>query len=220
MPSQAHTGLSDQQIRESLAAFLIVPEQLQVEKIRSYVSLLLKWNRSVSLTTVTEPAEIVRRHFGESMYATKVLPVENCRLADVGTGAGFPGMALKIARPDLHLVLIESNKKKCTFLHEVVRTLGLTNVEILPERFESILPESLKFDIVTSRAVGEFKQLLRWSAEALAKRGHIALWVGVDDSTRLSGDRSWTWEPAAKIPDSQRRFILIGRPIRSAEPDA
>jgi len=220
MPSQAHTGLSDQQIRESLAAFLIVPEQLQVEKIRSYVSLLLKWNRSVSLTTVTEPAEIVRRHFGESMYATKVLPVENCRLADVGTGAGFPGMALKIARPDLHLVLIESNKKKCTFLHEVVRTLGLTNVEILPERFESILPESLKFDIVTSRAVGEFKQLLRWSAEALAKRGHIALWVGVDDSTRLSGDRSWTWESAAKIPDSQRRFILIGRPIRSAEPDA
>ena len=220
MPSHAQTGLNDQQIRESLAAFSVVPDQAQVEKIRAYISLLLKWNRSVSLTTVTDPAEIVRRHFGESMYATKALPVENCRLADVGTGAGFPGMALKIARPDLHLTLIESNKKKCTFLHEVVRNLGLANVEILPERFEAIRPKPLQFDIVTSRAVGEFKQLLRWSAEALAKKGHIALWVGVDDSTRLSSDQSWTWQPAAKIPDSQRRFILIGRPIRSSSLDA
>ena len=148
--------------------------------------LLLKWNKSISLTSIMDPAEIVARHFGESMYASKLLPVENCRLADVGTGAGFPGLALKIACPGIHLTLIESNKKKCAFLSEVVRTLEFRDVEIRPERFEEIRPEALLQDIITCRAVGEFKQLLRWSAKALARRGHLVLWVGAEDSTRIA----------------------------------
>ena len=217
MPPRPSQVLSDHQIREALTPFSVSLEPDRIEKIRAFTSLLLRWNRSISLTTVTDPVEIVRRHFGESMYATKVLSVENCRLADVGTGAGFPGMALKICSPSLRLMLVESNKKKCTFLHEVVRTLELTDVEIVPERFESVRPAHLHLDIITSRAVGEFKQLLRWAAEALARRGHLALWVGFEDSTKISRDSSWTWQPAAKIPDSQRRFVLIGRPTRSSD---
>ena len=104
--------------------------------VREYVSLLLMWNQSISLTTVTDPDEIISRHFGESMFAAKLISVENCRLADVGTGAGFPGLPLKILSPTLDLVLIESNKKKYAFLSEVVRSLGLKSVEVLPERFE------------------------------------------------------------------------------------
>ena len=220
MPPHTHPALSDHQIREALEPFSVNLAADQIAKIGAYTSLLLKWNRSISLTTVTEPAEIVRRHFGESIYVTKVLPVENCRLADVGTGAGFPGMALKISAPSVRLILIESNKRKCTFLHEVVRTLELTDVEIVPERFESVRPAQLHLDMITSRAVGEFKQLLRWAAEGLVRRGHIALWVGLEDATKISSNAAWTWQPTAKIPDSQRRFILIGRPIRSPETDA
>jgi 16S rRNA (guanine527-N7)-methyltransferase len=213
MPGPAPIDIGNRQICEALASFAITPNEYQVESIREYVLLLLKWNRSVSLTSVTDPIEIVGRHFGESMFAAKLLPVENCRLADVGTGAGFPGLALKIACPGIHLTLIESNKKKCAFLSEAVRTLGFVDVEVRAERFEEIRPETFQVNIITCRAVGEFKQLLRWSGKALARRGHLLLWVGSDDSTRIARTPGWTWQPPVRIPDSQRRFILIGRLI-------
>jgi len=213
MPATAPIEMSNRLICEALSPFAISPSEDQIGKIREYMLLLLKWNRTVSLTAITDPVEIVGRHFGESMYASKLLPVENCRLADVGTGAGFPGLALKIACPGIHLTLIESNKKKCVFLSEVVRSLGFTDVDVRNERFEQIRPETVLANVITSRAVGEFKQLLRWSANALVRRGHLMLWVGAEDSTRITQIPAWTWQPAVHIPDSQRRFILIGRPI-------
>jgi 16S rRNA (guanine527-N7)-methyltransferase len=213
MPASAPIGISDQQICEALSPFAITPSQGQLGKIREYLLLLLRWNQSISLTSITDPTEIVGRHFGESMYALKFLPVENCRLVDIGTGAGFPGLPLKIVSPSMRVILIESNKKKCAFLSEVTRALGLADVEIWPQRFEQIRPETVAANIVTSRAVGDFKQILRWSANALARRGHLMLWVGAEDATRIASDARWTWQPAVRIPDSQRRFILIGRPI-------
>lgn len=213
MPIPAPIDVNKRQICEALSPYDISPSDDQIAKIREYVHLLLRWNRSISLTSIEDPVQIVGRHFGESMYAAKLLPVENCRLADVGTGAGFPGLAIKIACSSIQVTLIESNKKKCAFLSEVVRTLGLTDVEILPERFEQIRPETILANVITSRAVGEFKQFLRWSTNALVRRGHVILWVGAEDSTRIASTPGWTWQPAVRIPDSQRRFILIGRPI-------
>ncbi|HEY2646046.1 MAG TPA: 16S rRNA (guanine(527)-N(7))-methyltransferase RsmG, partial [Candidatus Acidoferrales bacterium] len=167
MPASRLIEIDDRQIRDALSPFDISPSEEQIDKIRGYILLLLKWNRIISLTSITAPSEIIGRHFGESMYATKIMPVENCRLADVGTGAGFPGLALKIICPDVRLVLIESNKKKCAFLSEVIRILELDDVEVRSDRFEDIRPETISANIITSRAVGEFKQLLRWSKNAL-----------------------------------------------------
>ena len=213
MRESAPIEIGNRLICEALSPFSISPSENQIAKIREYTRLLLKWNRTVSLTSITDPIEIVGRHFGESMFGAKLLPVENCRLVDIGTGAGFPGLALKIACPDIRLILIESNKKKCAFLSEVVRNLGFADVEIRIERFEGIRPEAISANVVASRAVGEFKQLLRWSTNALARRGHLALWVGAEDSTRIAGTPGWIWQPAMRIPESQRRFILAGRPI-------
>ncbi len=218
MPKPSSPEISNDQIARELSVYGFSPSKDQFAKIRAYLALLIKWNQSISLTTVTDPSEIVGRHFGESMFAAKLLPVENCRLADVGTGAGFPGLALKIARPDIHLLLIESNKKKCAFLAELVRILGITGVDILPERFENLRPESVLANVITSRAVGEFKQLTRWATGALARRGHLILWVGAEDSTKISGTPGWTWQPPTKIPNSQRRFLLVGRPIETPIP--
>jgi 16S rRNA (guanine527-N7)-methyltransferase len=209
-------NISDRQICEALSLYAISPNEGQIAKIREYTHLLLRWNRSVSLTSITNPVEIVGRHFGESMYGSKMLPVENCRLVDIGTGAGFPGLALKIISPGIQVILIESNKKKCAFLSEVVRNLSLIDVEVRAERFEQIHPETIQANIITSRAVGEFKQLLRWSSNGLARRGHLMLWLGAEDSTRIASTPGWNWQPAARIPDSQRRFILVGRPIEAS----
>jgi 16S rRNA (guanine527-N7)-methyltransferase len=218
IPSDMSSDMSNDQIAHELSVYGISPTGDQATKIRAYLALLIKWNQSISLTTITQPPEIVGRHFGESMFASKLLPVENCRLADVGTGAGFPGLALKIARPDLQLLLIESNKKKCAFLAEVVRTLGFNDVDILPERFEQLRPETVLANVITSRAVGEFKQLIRWSTNALARRGHLILWVGAEASTKIASTPGWTWQPPTRIPDSQRRFLLMGRPIEIPSP--
>ena len=206
----ASIGMNE--IRRTLEPYRFAPTDKQLALIGAYVELLLKWNRVVSLTAVTNPAEIVGRHFGESAFLTQVLPVENCRLVDIGTGAGFPGLALKIAEPSIRLTLIESNKKKGAFLSEVVRALEFPDVEIRAERFEEIRPQGIEANVITSRAVGEFKELLRWSKNALTHRGHVALWVGADDSTRISSNSAWIWQPAVRIPESQRRYLLIGRP--------
>jgi 16S rRNA (guanine527-N7)-methyltransferase len=207
------TVIDGTRIHAVLSAFGVSPSEDQIAQIREYLRLLSRWNQTISLTALTDPEEIVGRHFGESLYGSKLLPVENCRLADVGTGAGFPGLALKIFYPTIELVLIDSNKKKCAFLAEIVRTLALSNVDILAERFEQIRPEKIAANVITSRAVGEFKPLLKWSRKGLIQRGHVMLWIGAEDSVRVSGIEGWSWQPASRIPDSQRRFVLIGRPV-------
>lgn len=204
--------LTDEQISNALSPFQIHPSVEQSIMIREYVKLLLKWNASLSLTSIVDPLEIIMRHFGESMYACTITPVEDCRLADVGTGAGFPGLAIKIISPQVRLVLIESNKKKCAFLSEVVRTLGFGDVEILPMRFEEVRPDESKYNYVMARAIGGFPGLLRWAKKSLLPRGHVILWMGGEDATQVSTNPDWIWQPAAKIPGSQRRFILVGRP--------
>jgi 16S rRNA (guanine527-N7)-methyltransferase len=203
---------TEEQIVSALSPFRVLLPADQTIKIREYIRLLLKWNQSVNLTSIVDPAEILARHFGESMFACSLLPVENCRLADVGSGSGFPGLALKIACPDLHVALVESNKKKCAFLSEVVRALELTNVEILPRRFDEIRVASGFAEIVTARALGGFPGFLRWTKSALSDRGHAILWLGGEDTTKVSGIPGWIWQPAVRIPESQRRFIMIGRP--------
>ncbi len=205
--------ISDNQIAAVVLPYGIQLFDDQASKIRAYIGILLKWNKLISLTAIVDPSEIVSRHFGESMFLTSILPVENCRLADVGSGAGFPGLALKILCQNLHVILIESNTKKCAFLSEVIRSLDLGEVEVVPQRFEEIRPGSRIANIVTARAVGGFPALLIWSKTVLAPRGHIALWVGGEDTTKISSTAGWTWQPAIRLPESQRRFILIGRPL-------
>jgi 16S rRNA (guanine527-N7)-methyltransferase len=204
---------SDEQISSALSGFQLQLSTGQMAKVREYVRLLLKWNQSISLTSVLDPMEIVARHFGESMFLSCLIPVEKCRLADLGTGAGFPGLALKIACPTLQVTLIESNKKKCAFLSEVVRTLEMKNVEVLPVRFEEIRNSADFVEIVTARALGDFSKILRWAKSSLAHRGHVVLWLGGEDVSKLSSMSGWLWQPAVKIPDSQRRFVVIGRPL-------
>jgi len=212
MCSKAQYSLTEDQILSTLSPFQISPSNDQISKIREYLRLLLKWNQSVNLTSVVDPVEILSRHFGESMFVSCLISVENCRLADLGAGAGFPGLALKIACPNLRLTLIESNKKKCAFLSEVVRSLELKDVQVLPLRFEETRVATDFADIIAARALGQFPDVLRWVKGALARRGHVILWLGAQDTTKLSATPGWIWQPAVKIPESQRRFVLIGCP--------
>src|SRR5260370_33625154 len=218
MSEKSYPALSDDQIVSALTPFQIQLSSGQIAQIRGYVSLLLKWNQSVSLTSVVDPVEIVARHFGESMFISCLIPVKNCRLADLGSGPGFPGLALKIVAPTLRIRLIESNKKKCAFLSEVVRSLKMENVEVMPLRFNEIRTPVDFAEIVTARAVGGFPEILRWAKGALGHRGHLALWLGGEDASKVLSTPSLILQPAVKIPDSQRRFVLIRQPLADNQP--
>jgi 16S rRNA (guanine527-N7)-methyltransferase len=202
--------LSDAKIRQTLAAYGFSPDDNQCKAIRAYVSLLLRWNQKVSLTTVVNPVDVLRFHFGESLFATSLVPIQKGRLADVGSGAGFPGLPLRIAVQDLEVALIESNSKKAAFLSEVVRYLKLDNVDVVRHRMEEIRIESGKFNYITARALGSHMEFLSWARKRLAPRGNIVLWLGEDDMQAISNKLSWAWTEPILIPGSIRRFILVG----------
>src|SRR5713101_4595887 len=209
MHSNGMYSLTEDRIVSTLSPFRVQLSAGQIAKIQEYIRLLLKWNQSLSLTSVVDQVEILSRHFGESMFICSLMPVEKCRLADLGSGAGFPGLALKIACPALRLILIESNRKKCAFLSDVARSLELDNVEVMPIRFEEARVSHDFAEVITARALGGLPHILRWAKVALARRGHVILWLGGEDSTKVSSTPGWIWKPAVKIPESKRRFVLI-----------
>lgn len=178
------------------------------DQIRVYSDLLIRWNRRISLTTITDPLEILRFHFGESLLAVSSVPIRHGRLADVGSGAGFPAIPIRMACKDVTLTLIESNRKKAAFLAEVVRELCLSSVQIHPERMEDL--DDLEFDFITARAVAIHDIFLRWASNHLKSSGIIALWLGRDDSGTISLSSSWTWRDPINVPGADRRVILVG----------
>lgn len=205
---------SDRQIETALLPYGIAASAEMASRIRTYISLLLKWNERISLTTVTSPDEILRFHFGESLFVRSILPVEKSRLADVGSGAGFPGIPLAMATPNITIYLIESNIKKFAFLSEVIRELQLTNVIASRTRMDKFQSLQKPLDFVTARALGQFDDLLAWSrAQLLKSQGLLVLWLGESDVAALSLEKGWDWRPAVPIPGTQRRWILSGAPI-------
>jgi len=131
-------------------------------------------------------------------------------VADVGSGAGFPGIPLKLYAPEISLTLIESNHKKATFLKELARTLTLTNINIQTARAETLTPSS--FDVVTLRAVERFEQILPIAASLLAPEGRLALLIG---SAQFPVARTilcdLAWSAPIAIPNSQSRILAVAR---------
>jgi 16S rRNA (guanine527-N7)-methyltransferase len=203
--------------RPSEEAVVLSPSQLA--HISTYIDLLIRWNSRINLTAIRDPEEIVTRHFGESLLAARHLfpgvssgsaVVEGLgRLADLGSGAGFPGIPIKLWAPGIALTLIESNHKKATFLREVVRSLTLTNIDVQNTRAEAI---TQTYEIVTLRAIEHFADALRVAARLTTPSGRMALLVG---SSQLDEAHSTlpqvNWQSAVPVPQSQSRVVLIGR---------
>jgi 16S rRNA (guanine527-N7)-methyltransferase len=201
---------------------------IQLEHISTYIDILLRWNARVNLTAIRNPEEIVTRHFGESLFAARHLFPDAGRqgkiernsspssavkgfdaVADLGSGAGFPGIPIKLWAPNIALTLIESNHKKATFLREVTRALTLTDVKIQTARAEA-LPLST-FDVVTLRAVERFTDVLPVAARLVATSGRLALLIAASqlDAAR-SALPSFSWDPKIPVPASKSRLLLVG----------
>ena len=210
MPTPSPAALSADTIRRSLGGFQILVNDSQVLQIQQYTNILLTWNEKINLTAIRDPLEILNRHFCECMYAASMIPVENGRLADVGSGAGFPGLPLKIIRPELDVMLIESNIKKATFLAEVIRNLGLAGARVLVSRYEELGEEVAPLDFVCSRALGEFPLFLEWAHSEKVAAKQVILWIGARDLPEIQKIRTWEWREPIPVPRSLRRLLLVG----------
>jgi 16S rRNA (guanine527-N7)-methyltransferase len=191
----------------------------QAKCISTYIDLLRRWNDRINLTSVREPEEIVTRHFGESIFAARRLfpqghAAAGLCLIDIGSGAGFPGLPIKIWAAHIHVTLIESNQKKATFLREVVRSLRLESVDVFAGRADTF--SRAAGDVVVLRAVEHFDSILPVAASLARPRGRVAILVG---ESQLGQVRELTpgmkWDEPVRIPLSRSRLLIIG----SSEPE-
>ncbi len=195
----------------------------QFEQLSQYLALLLRWNAKTNLTAVRDELSIVIRHFGESLFAARHLFKADSKeraedraelVADVGSGAGFPGIPLKIYAPGIALTLIESQNKKATFLKEVVRGLKLETVKVFNGRAEQF---PAKADLVTLRAVEDFESIVPIAASMLPTdtAARLGLLIG-EAQVRRAHELlpSFQWREPLPIPLSAARVVLIGETRR------
>ena len=163
---------TEPEIAALLAPYLDPPPNI-LPQLSIYLDLLLKWNARTNLTAIRDPEEIVRRHFGESLFAARHLTSHTPTLLDFGSGAGFPGLPIALLRPDIHVTLAESQNKKATFLREAVRTLAI-QTEVWPDRVEA-MPTGRQFHTVTLRAVDKMETALPAAKARILPGGQLVV---------------------------------------------
>lgn len=209
-----HVGLDNSRILE-----LLRPNgelsPVQVQQISTYIEILLRWNAKMNLTSIREPEQIVKRHFGEALFLARQLSDRNllpadAKVVDVGSGAGFPGVPLKIACPQISLTLVEAHGRKAIFLKEVLRAINLdanvknVRAEVLAETAAS------SAEVVTLRAVERFESVLQTAARFVKPNGKMALLIGKQQiSIAQNLLKSWHSEPFLPLSGSESRGILL-----------
>ena len=164
----------------------------QIEQFHVYYQELIDWNQRINLTSITAFREVQIKHFLDSLtviLAIKSVASKNLSLIDVGSGAGFPGLPLKIAFPNINLVLLEATAKKAAFLHHLTQKLNLNNVEVLVGRAEEIAHRAQyrqRFDVVLSRAVATLPALIELTLPLCAVKGRTIIQKKGDIEDELS----------------------------------
>lgn len=160
----------------------------QIDQFQRYYELLLEWNEKINLTAITEQSEVIEKHFLDSILPSSAF--ENAsKVIDIGSGAGFPGIPLKIIRPDLDITLLDSLNKRINFLNIVIDELKLENIRAIHGRSEDIAKMPIyreKFDIVTARAVAKLNILAEYSIPFIKVNGKFIAYKGSDADIELS----------------------------------
>jgi 16S rRNA (guanine527-N7)-methyltransferase len=183
------------------------------EPLLAYLALLDRWNRTYNLTAIRHPREMVSRHLLDSLAMHPY--VQAGTLADLGTGAGLPGIPLAIAQPALQVTLVESNGKKARFMREALRTLGLDNARVAEARIEA-LDRPGAFDAITARALATLPLILELGGDLLAPGGTLLAMKGavpIDEIAALpAGWQVERIEPL-QVPGlaAERHLVVVGR---------
>ncbi|HET9698258.1 MAG TPA: 16S rRNA (guanine(527)-N(7))-methyltransferase RsmG [Terriglobales bacterium] len=211
-------------VEATLIAELLTPyveglSSRQLSQVSTYLDLLLKWNARMNLTSIRDPENIVKRHFGESFFLARHISALAADLMDIGSGAGFPAIPIKIYRPELNVTLVEAQQRKATFLREVGRALNL-DVDVKNVRVEDLLrAQPASAAVITFRAVEKFESILPLAAKMIRKqgaessRGCLAILVSTSQVPRAQSLLpDWRFEPPIPVPGGDNRVLLRGEP--------
>lgn len=175
--------MNKEQFINELKKIGIILSDYQLELLDKYYRLLIIENQKMNLTAITDYNQVLLKHFYDSLTITKAIKLTNQKLCDIGTGAGFPGIVLKIVYPNLQITLVESITKKCSFLNKIIKELDLKDIKVINQRAEEFSLSNIEyFDIVTSRAVARLNVLLELSSQSLKVGGYyVALKGNIED---------------------------------------
>lgn len=200
----------------------------QVEQFEGYQNLLLEWNEKINLTAITEENDIIIKHFIDSMTVSKYFK-ENDKVIDVGTGAGFPGVPLKIVDKTLKITLLDSLNKRINYLNDVIEKLRFDNVETIHGRAEELSRNSKyreQYDVATARAVANLKTLSEYCLPFVKVGGYFVCMKGSDIEEELSNAKSHIEVLGGKIeeienfvlPDTDmKRNIIVIKKIKNTD---
>ena len=200
--------------KKGLIELGLMPSEEQTNAFLSYLSELKKWNRAYNLTGLKEDKDIIIKHFFDSLLYLKTLPEGEIRVADVGSGAGFPGLPIKIIRPEIEMYLIEPSRKKAAFLKHIIRQLGLRKAEVIEKRIEEIrtnqeLAELV--DIAVTRALFSIEDFMKKASHIVKEGGTLILNKGpkVDEELKKLRDVKYEILPI-NLPFSDiKRYLII-----------
>ncbi len=198
-------GEFEKQIREYAEELGMSLTNMQVDKFFTYMELLLEWNEKINLTAITKPEDIILKHFIDSMTVAKYIKPES-RIVDIGTGAGFPGIPLKIIREDLDITLLDSLNKRINFLREVIDKLQLTKINAIHSRVEDMGKNKNyreTFDVAISRAVANLSTLAEYQIPLVKLDGVCISMKGSDVEDELAS--------------SENAIILLGGKVEKVD---
>ncbi|MFC1477864.1 16S rRNA (guanine(527)-N(7))-methyltransferase RsmG [Candidatus Margulisiibacteriota bacterium] len=215
-----------EQFKAELEKLSITLTDQQLEQFRIYKDLIQEWNKKFNLTGVADDAGIYFRHFLDSLAVVKCVDMQNIKtVADVGTGAGLPGIPLKIVFPHIKLSLIESTQKKCRFLEAVIYEIGLKNVTIIAERAEN-MPKTIKYDLILARAVGKMEKILPYCLPKVQIEGLFVAYkqekieLELKEAHNMVNKLGGTVDKVEKVDvfdgkeHVRRAFVVFRRPIK------
>ena len=204
----------------------LVLNDLQLEQFEQYCCLLNEWNQVMNLTGITEHDEVFAKHFYDSLLSVQDIPYQG-KLIDVGTGAGFPGLALKIAYPDLYVTLLEPIGKRCRFLETVIENLNLEKVEVINERSEDFAKTHREsYDFVTARAVSNIYILSELCVPLIKIGGHFIILRGSNGTEELKDAKEALKILGTKentvfekyLEDGSKRIIADYKKVKATNP--
>ena len=197
---------------EELEKINIILTEEQIEKLDKFYKLLIEWNKKINLTRIEDEKEVYLKHFYDSLTIVKVVDLNKINtLCDVGTGAGFPGIVLKIVFPNLKITLIDSLQKRVNYLNTIIKELNLNNIEAVHARGEEYKG---KFDLVTSRAVANIEKLVKYTMHLVSPSGIFVAMKG-DIDNELTEDIKRNLSKKYKITKIEKFLLPIEESKRS-----
>ena len=205
--------LTSEQIGQILSNCGLECDSLLVERVQTYLQFLAKWNARMNLTAIQSPVDVLKTLFAESFFAAVLVADPKGAILDIGSGAGFPGLAMAVYRPELKLILLEPRKKRAAFLAALRRELGLTRVSVSNRRLEECVVADFSElpTVLTMRGIGPIAEVVGRGVPFLQGDRRVLLFSSVQAAKSTTDDLNWVrWRPASPIPWNTDHLILLG----------